>query len=98
MTEYRKVKEDWRKSDQYLMPQKKVNPEVQGRYSLYPATKIEDGKIAGGFETLAQEIAGLKQVIIDGYLGVFLKILKRNLLQNLINWGRKLSGILQLRL
>ncbi len=80
MTEYRRMKEDWRKSDQYLMPQKKVNHEVQGRYNLYPATKIEDGKITGGFETLALEIADKRQIIIDGYVGVFFEEFKEKLI------------------
>ncbi len=89
MTEYRRMKEDWRKSDQYLMPQKKVNPEVQGRYSLYPAAKIEDGKIAGGFETLALEIADKRQIIIDGYIGVFFEEFKEKLIAEFNKLGKK---------
>ena len=89
MTEYRRMKEDWRKSDQYLIPQKKVNSDVQGRYSLYPAAKIEDGKIVGGFETLAKEIAVKKQVIIDGYLGVFFEEFKEKLISEFNKLGKK---------
>ncbi len=91
MTEYRKVKEDWRKSDQFIMPQKKVNPEVQGRYSLYPVTKIEDGKITGGFETLALEIADKGQIIIDGYIGVFFEEFKEKLIAEFNKLGKKVE-------
>ena len=83
--------ENWRKSDQFLMPQKKVNPEVQGKYSLYPATKIEDGKIADGFETLAQEIANKKQIIIDGYIGVFFEDFKEKLNAEFNKLGKKVT-------
>ncbi|HRX11029.1 MAG TPA: hypothetical protein P5210_05240, partial [Draconibacterium sp.] len=92
MTEYRKSEmENWRKSDQFLMPQKKVNPEVQGKYSLYPATKIEDGKITDGFETLAQEIANKKQIIIDGYIGVFFEEFKEQLNAEFNKLGKKVA-------
>ena len=83
--------ENWRKSDQFLMPQKKVNPEVQGKYSLYPATKIEDGKITDGFETLAQEIANKKQIIIDGYIGVFFEEFKEQLNAEFNKLGKKVA-------
>jgi mannose-6-phosphate isomerase class I len=80
MTEYgiRKT-ENWRRSDQFIMPQKKVSPPVKGKYNLYPTMKIEDGKIAGGFESLAQQIAGEKRIIIDGYIGVFFEDFRKQL-------------------
>lgn len=61
---------NWRKTDQYLMP---VSKEVsaKGMYDLYPTLKMEDGKIAEGFESLALQVANDKQLIIDGYAGVF---------------------------
>ena len=61
---------NWRKTDQYLMPVSKEVPS-KGRYDLYPTLKIEDGKIAEGFESLAWQLKDEKQIVIDGYIGVF---------------------------
>jgi len=71
-------KENWRKTEQYLMP---VNKEVsaKGKYDLYPTMKIEDGKITQGFEFLAQLLVDEKRIIIDGYMGVFFENFKSHL-------------------
>jgi len=81
-------KENWRKTDQYLMPVSK-EVSVKGMYDLYPTLKIEDGKIAEGFESLAQQIAGEKQIIIDGYIGVFFIEFKEKLDAELNKLGKK---------
>ncbi len=80
--------ENWRKTDQYLMP---VSKEVsaKGMYDLYPTLKIEAGKIAEGFESLAQQIATEKQVIIDGYVGVFYSEFQEKLDAELTKLGKK---------
>jgi mannose-6-phosphate isomerase class I len=69
---------NWRKTDQFLMP---VNKEasVKGMYDLYPTLKIEDGKIQEGFESLAWQLRDEKQVVIDGYIGVFFDDFKEKL-------------------
>lgn len=63
-------KENWRNTDQFLMPANKPHA-AKGKYDLYPALNIQEGKIDEGFASLAMEIAGEKQLIIDGYIGVF---------------------------
>ena len=61
---------NWRNTDQFLMPVSKPKLE-KGNYDLYPTLRIEDGKIDEGFASLARVIADEKQLIIDGYVGVF---------------------------
>jgi mannose-6-phosphate isomerase class I len=69
---------NWRKTDQFLMPVSKEAP-AKGWYDLYPTMKIEDGKIAEGFESLAWQLKDEKQLIIDGYIGVFFDDFRENL-------------------
>ena len=80
-------KENWRNTDQYLMP---VSKEVsaKGMYDLYPTLKIKDGKIFEGFELLAQRILTEKQIIIDGYTGVFFTQFQKRLNAELIKHGK----------
>jgi len=60
----------WRKSDQYLLPEMKpqTNP---GNYDIYPSFNIGENQIFTGFESLAELFINHKQIIIDGYVGVF---------------------------
>lgn len=78
----------WRKTDQFLMP---VSKEVsaKGMYDIYPTLKIEDGEIAEGFESLAQQIADEKQLVIDGYVGVFFPDFQEKLDAELRKLGKK---------
>ena len=60
----------WRKTTQELIPLKQ--PTSAGtEYTLYPTFSIGPQKITAGYPALASWIAGHKQVIIDGYIGVF---------------------------
>jgi mannose-6-phosphate isomerase class I len=78
----------WRKTDQFLMP---VSKEVsaKGMYDIYPTLKIEDGEIAEGFGSLAQQIAGENQLVIDGYVGVFFPDFQEKLDAELRKLGKK---------
>lgn len=58
-----------RDTNQYLMPLKK-DQFVGNSYDIYPAHSIVTGKIETGYNTLANNIANEKTVILDGYLGV----------------------------
>jgi mannose-6-phosphate isomerase class I len=64
------LKKVWRKSSQYLMPDKKPLSEP-GSYDIYPAFKLEENLIYGGFDSLIDLILNYRQIIIDGYSGVF---------------------------
>lgn len=55
---------DYKNMDHCLLPGKKGEIE-KGRYDLYPAFKMDSGKIKLGFETLASYIQNEKNIIID---------------------------------
>jgi mannose-6-phosphate isomerase class I len=61
---------EWRKTAHYLLPAEKPQP-AENRYDIYPAFDIGDGMIFSGFESIANEVSKHKNVIIDGYAGVF---------------------------
>lgn len=69
---------NWRNTDQFLMPATKRETE-KAKYNLYPTLKIQERKIQEGFATLANEIAREKQLIIDGYIGVFFDDFRKKL-------------------
>ena len=73
------IEETLRKTSQYLMPGKAVEQGREAAYQIYPATTIGANKIFNGYTSLAQWIVAQKQVVIDGYVGVF--------------WDRVQSGI-----
>ncbi|MBV5348951.1 class I mannose-6-phosphate isomerase [bacterium] len=79
---------NWRKTDQFLMPVSKEGS-AKGMYDLYPTLKIEDGKIAEGFESLAIQLKDEKQVIVDGYIGVFFDDFRENLDAEFRKLGKK---------
>jgi mannose-6-phosphate isomerase class I len=64
------LKEGWRKSDQYLLPDAKELP-AQGIYDIYPVFRLDTGQIFVGFDSLVSSIKDHKSVVIDGYSGVF---------------------------
>lgn len=68
----------WRKTTQPLAPAT-WSPSPPGQYDTYPAHSIGSGKIMLGYDKLAETLAGRKQVIIDGYGGVFWPQLREQL-------------------
>ena len=43
---------------------------MDGQYNIYPSFSLGTGRIAGGFDALAQRLAGARQAVIDGFPGV----------------------------
>lgn len=68
-----------RKSEQYLMPLKKEET-PPGKYDLYPSLKMESGVIKTGIESLVKELSEHKNIIIDGYIGVFFENIREQLI------------------
>jgi mannose-6-phosphate isomerase class I len=68
----------YRKTSQFLMPALKPTVE-KGRYDIYPAYNIGEGKIVRDISTIASIIAKEKLVLIDGFSGVFFDLLKTEL-------------------
>jgi mannose-6-phosphate isomerase class I len=63
----------WRKTTQHLMPAhiSAIERErVAGQYNIYPTHDLGSGQIETGFDALAQQLAGARQVMIDGFPGV----------------------------
>lgn len=65
-----RLPEIWRKTTQELMPALRP-PSQAGHYDIYPATTLGPGLIRMGFSALAESLATLGTVVIDGYPGVF---------------------------
>jgi len=85
-------KPNWRNTDQFLMPVNKQIP-GKGKYDLYPTLRIEDEKIDDGFASLACTIADEKQLIIDGYIGVFFDDFRKKLNAELDKLGKSANWI-----
>jgi mannose-6-phosphate isomerase class I len=79
-----------RKSDQYLIPEKKEETPV-GMYDLYPSLKLESGKIKSGIESLLKDIENQPTIIIDGYVGVFYDKIKQQINEVLSSKGKKVA-------
>jgi len=84
-----------RNTTQYLMPFSKNGYNVSG-CDIYPAYKLPDDRIRIDYKSLAVYLSGHKQVIIDGYIGVFFESIKSrlntafeelNLRVNRVNFG-----------
>ncbi len=60
----------WRKTTQALAPATHT-PSSAGQYDLYPSFYVGSGKIATGFEALADLFTHSSCVVLDGYGGVF---------------------------
>jgi mannose-6-phosphate isomerase class I len=61
---------EWRKTSQRLLPEVKPSRAIRG-YDIYPSLKLEDNSIFDGFKSLGELFLSHKQIIIDGYMGVF---------------------------
>jgi predicted NBD/HSP70 family sugar kinase/mannose-6-phosphate isomerase class I len=60
----------WRKTEQFLAPPK-ATPTATGQYDIYPAFPLGNNKIQEGIIGLSQWLAEQKNVVLDGYAGVF---------------------------
>jgi mannose-6-phosphate isomerase class I len=74
------------------MPANKQIP-AKGKYDLYPTLRIEDGKIDEGFASLARAVAVEKQLIIDGYIGIFFDDFREKLTAELEKMGKSARWI-----
>ena len=65
-----KENKEWRKTQQFLAPEKKNIKDAVG-YDIYPSFNIGNNKIKAGIEELATWVEQHKLLVIDGYVGVF---------------------------
>ncbi len=79
-----------RKTDQYLLP---VHREgiVERGYDLYPTFRLMEGNINVGVKSLAIRIIKERQIIIDGYIGIFYDDFKQALNAELTKFGKRVK-------
>ncbi|MEZ2336349.1 class I mannose-6-phosphate isomerase [Mucilaginibacter sp. RCC_168] len=82
-----------RKSSQRLMPGTLNRPDTEMTYNIYPAHSLGEDKIFNGYASLAKWIVQQKNVIIDGYVGVFWGRVQSALNQQIINAGLTINWI-----
>jgi len=70
--------ENYRNTKQFLAPKKPLKLK-DGEYEIYPAYPIGEGKIFDNLEILAEKLINCKNVVIDGYVGVFWEDLREKL-------------------
>lgn len=63
------TKKELRKTSQWLLPVNKPSAKIDS-YDIYPATKIESGKIHIGLGSITELLAEQRNIVIDGYAGV----------------------------
>lgn len=68
----------WRKTTQALLPATHP-PAPAGQYDLYPGFPVGAGKIELGWDGLAAQLCQHRQVVIDGYGGVYWEHLRQQL-------------------
>jgi mannose-6-phosphate isomerase class I len=71
----------FRKTGQYLMPKSIKSSAGHAAYNIYPVFNVGDGRIYDDYMSMAEWIIGNKNVIIDGYVGVFWDIIKDSLVK-----------------
>ncbi|HPT20615.1 MAG TPA: class I mannose-6-phosphate isomerase [Bacteroidales bacterium] len=81
-----------RKTSQALLPVIKTTP-AKGRYDIYPASHLEDNQIYEGYESLADAMIDQKNVIIDGFGGVFFDLFREKLEEVIKAHGLRTSWI-----
>jgi mannose-6-phosphate isomerase class I len=64
------LNKEWRKTSQHLLPDLKSSSGKRG-YDIYPSLRLDDNLIFDGFQSLAELFIKHRQIIIEGYVGVF---------------------------
>ncbi|TZF83236.1 hypothetical protein FW774_13180 [Pedobacter sp. BS3] len=82
----------WRSGSQPLLPIN-VKPQHTDGYNIYPYHSVGSGKIHKGYQSLAQWIAGQKNLVIDGFSGVLWQEVQRHLHDELERLGVKVNWI-----
>ena len=77
---------EWRKTQQFLAPEKKNNSKTT--YDAYPSFPLGNNKIKAGIEEFASWIEQHKTITIDGYTGVFWQHLVESLDKELNKRGK----------
>lgn len=68
-----------RKTSQILLPMQKEKSLATGSYDIYPVHSMAENQIFVGYRKLAEAIRNERNVIIDGYAGIFFDEIKTHL-------------------
>lgn len=91
---YVPVKTQRRKSSQFIMPAKlKKDAAAAGTYNIYPVCSLGESEIFNGYDSFAEWIIKQKNVMIDGYVGVFWGEIKSALHLQITNAGFNVNWI-----
>ena len=82
----------WRKTTQTLMPSRR-QPLSEVRYDIYPSLSLGPHRIFGGFDALAQQLAGARQVVVDGFPGVIWPHFRQRLAHSLHRLGVRVHWV-----
>lgn len=83
-----------RKTTQFLMPNRIDELEnLNSGYNVYPTLSLGSGKIFNGYSSLADYIVQQKNVIIDGFIGVFWDKIQLELTQHFADAGLTVNWI-----
>lgn len=81
-----------RSTTQFLMSFQKQRSGEAG-YDIYPSFQLGQGLIFEGFQSLAKKISSCKNVLIDGYVGVFFDDFRERLNASLNDQGLRVNWI-----
>lgn len=94
LTKDESTAQQMRKSFQSVMPAKtNIDNIPQDVYNVYPFHSLGDGKIFNGYESLAKWIIQKKNVLIDGYVGIFWDKVETEIHKQVINEGLSINWI-----
>lgn len=83
-----------RVTSQSLLPQQiKKDPPLHAGYNMYPFHALGAGKVFSGYGSLAKWMSGQRQIILDGYGGIFWKEVKQCLQAALQELGVRVHWI-----
>lgn len=78
-----------RKTSQHLLPLH--HPGERDNYDIYPAFEVGSGKIAHGYDSLAEDLAAHKVIILEGFAGVFWEDVRQQLAHALAQRGKRVQ-------
>lgn len=84
------MQQAYRKTSQHLLASQK-QARLSTEYDIYPTVKLASGKLSQGIEALAEQLKTQKQIILDGYIGVYWQAIREALEEQFQAAGLRVS-------